>query len=86
MASTAYVDHLEELLNKRLISMDDLDMKVANILRVKFKMNLFENYYTDPSRQSIILHLKSNPPPLHANQQPSARPGRPPFPQVCDFF
>ena len=56
MASTAYVDHLEELLNKRLISMDDLDMKVANILRVKFKMNLFENYYTDPSRQSIILH------------------------------
>ena len=56
MASTAYVDHLEDLLNKRLVSMDDLDMKVANILRVKFKMNLFENYYTDPSRQSILLH------------------------------
>ena len=33
-------------------------MKVANILRVKFKMNLFENYYTDPSRQSVILDPK----------------------------
>ena len=38
--------------------MDDLNTKVANILRVKFKMNLFENYYTDPSRQSIILDPK----------------------------
>lgn len=24
-------------------------------MRVKFKLNLFQNYYTDPSRQSIIL-------------------------------
>ena len=38
--------------------MEDLNTKVANILRVKFKMNLFENYYTDPSRQSIILDPK----------------------------
>jgi len=33
-------------------------MKVANCLRIKFKMNLFENYYTDPSRQAIILDPK----------------------------
>ena len=38
--------------------MADLDTKVANILRVKFKMNLFKNYYTDPSRQAIILDPK----------------------------
>jgi len=31
---------------------------VGNILRVKFKMNLFENYYTDPSRQTVILAPK----------------------------
>ena len=36
--------------------MAELDTKVANVLRVKFKMNLFENYYTDPSRKSIVLH------------------------------
>jgi beta-glucosidase len=55
MASTAFVDHLEDLLYKRQITMAELDTKVANVLRVKFKMNLFENYYTDPSRQSILL-------------------------------
>lgn len=58
MVSTAFYDNLESLLDKKLVSMDDLNTKVANILRVKFKMNLFENYYTDPSRQSIILDPK----------------------------
>ncbi len=48
MVSTCFYDNLENLLNKKLVSMDDLNTKVANILRVKFKMNLFENYYTDP--------------------------------------
>lgn len=55
MVSTTFYDNLEDLLNKKSVSMDDLNTKVANILRVKFKMNLFQNYYTDPSRQSIIL-------------------------------
>jgi beta-glucosidase-like glycosyl hydrolase len=41
MVSTAFVDNLEDLLSKKLVSMDDLNTKVANILRVKFKMNLF---------------------------------------------
>lgn len=58
MVSTTFYDNLESLLNKKLVSMDDLNTKVGNILRVKFKMNLFENYYTDPSRQSIILDPK----------------------------
>jgi beta-glucosidase len=55
MVSTTFYDNLEDLLSKKLVSMDDLNTKVANILRVKFKMNLFQNYYTDLSRQSIIL-------------------------------
>lgn len=38
-----------------MITLADLDNRVANCLRVKFKLNLFQNYYTDPSRQSIIL-------------------------------
>jgi beta-glucosidase len=58
MVSTTFNDNLEDLLNKKLCSLSDLDKKVGNILRVKFKMNLFENYYTDPSRQSILLDPK----------------------------
>jgi len=58
MFSTCFYDNLEELLSKQQVSLGDLDTKVANILRVKFKLNLFKNYYTDPSRQSIILDPK----------------------------
>ena len=58
MASTCFIKYLDELLSKGLCKMSDLDEKVGNILRVKFKLNLFENYYTDPSRQSIILDPK----------------------------
>lgn len=58
MASTCFIKYLEDLLDKKLCSMADLDEKVGNILRVKLKMNLFENYYTDPSRMAIILDPK----------------------------
>lgn len=58
MVSTAFYDNIEDLLNKKLITLDDLNTKVGNCLRVKFKLGLFENYYTDPSRQSIILDPK----------------------------
>ncbi len=58
MVSSTFFDNLEDLLNKKLVSMDDLNTKVGNILRVKFKLNLFENYYTDPSRQTILLDPK----------------------------
>lgn len=57
MASNCF-NNLEDLLAKKLVSMEDLDKKVGNILRVKFKMNLFENYYTDPARQQVILSPK----------------------------
>lgn len=55
MVSTAFYDNIETLLDKKLIKLEDLNTKVANCLRVKFRFNLFKNYYTDPSRQSIIL-------------------------------
>ena len=58
MASTCFVNNLQDLLNKKECSESDLDNKVGNVLRVKFKMNLFKNYYTDPSRQDIILDPK----------------------------
>lgn len=55
MVSTTFYDNLETMINKKEATLQDLDEKVANCLRVKFKLDLFKNYYTDPSRQSIIL-------------------------------
>jgi hypothetical protein len=41
MVSTTFYDNLEALLNKKLVTLDDLNMKVGNCLRLKFKLNLF---------------------------------------------
>lgn len=55
MVSTAFYDNLEALLAKKQVTLEDLETKVANCLRVKFKLDLFRNWYTDPSRQTVIL-------------------------------
>ena len=47
MVSTTYVQHLESLLEEGRISEQQIDEMVANILRVKFQLGLFENPYTD---------------------------------------
>ena len=57
MASTTYTNHLEELLQEGRISIQQIDEMVEGILRVKFRMGLFENPYTDPSSYPAI----SNP-------------------------
>ncbi len=43
MTSASYEKHLKELINEGKITIKQLDFLVANILRVKFRMNLFEN-------------------------------------------
>jgi len=48
MATTTYADHLPELLEEGRISMAQLDAMVSDILRIKFRMGLFENPFTDP--------------------------------------
>lgn len=40
------------------MSLNSIDTAVGNILRVKFRLGLFENSQTDPSRQKIILDQK----------------------------
>ena len=56
MTSTCFVKYLDELLSKGLCKMSDLDEKVENILRVKLKLNLFENYYTIlPNNPSFLI-------------------------------
>ena len=58
MDTTCMFDHMEDVFAKREASLADLDTKVGNVLRIKFKLDLFKNYYTDPSRQAIILDPK----------------------------
>ena len=48
MVSTTYADHLESLVIEGRISEQQVDTMVANILRVKLELALFENTYTDP--------------------------------------
>lgn len=50
MAGDAYVSHLASLVEDGQVSVDTIDTRVANILRIKLKLGLFENPYTDPSR------------------------------------
>jgi len=54
MHSTAYVDHLEELIKAGVIPEELVDNAVRNILRIKFKLGLFEK----PSPYSAKLSPK----------------------------
>jgi beta-glucosidase len=49
MATATYASHLAELLEDGRIDMKLIDEMVAGILRVKFRLGLFDNPYTDPS-------------------------------------
>ena len=47
MVSCAYIDHLEVLLAEGKVSMKQIDNAVRNVLRVKFRLGLFEHPYAD---------------------------------------
>jgi len=49
MAGDAYANHLEELVRQGRVSLARLDEAVANVLRVKFRLGLFEDPYTNPA-------------------------------------
>jgi len=62
MQTDSYVAHIRELLDEGRITMAMIDEAVANILRVKFAMGLFERPYTDASLFPPLLnaeHLES---------------------------
>jgi beta-glucosidase len=48
MASTTYADHLASLVHEGRITAQQVDTAVRNILRVKFRLGLFDDPYTDP--------------------------------------
>ena len=54
MAGNVYVGQLAELVEEGTLDIDVIDTAVANILRVKFRLGLFENPYTDPEELPAI--------------------------------
>lgn len=54
MVSGAYSQHLKALIESGEVSIADVDNSVRNILRVKFRMGLFENPYVDTNKASVL--------------------------------
>ena len=52
----AFGANLEKNIADGRLSMKDLDRAVANVLRLKFRMGLFENPYVDPEKTARIVH------------------------------
>jgi beta-glucosidase len=48
MASTTYTDHLPALIDAGRVPIAQLDQRVAEILRLKYRLGLFEHSRTDP--------------------------------------
>ncbi len=59
MTSTSYEDHLRNLIKEGKVTNKQLDFLVANILRVKFRMNLFEKPFI-PKDHSGNLYAKKH--------------------------
>lgn len=60
MVSRFYNKHGEKLLKDKKISMATIDNSVRNILRVKFRLGLFENPFADESREKAEVFKQAN--------------------------
>ena len=60
LGGNAYGQNLAQALNEGLISMTDLNKAVANVLRLKFRMGLFENPYVSPEVAKKIVRQSSH--------------------------
>ena len=62
MVSQTYIEHLPQLVAENKVSMEVIDNAVRNILRIKYRLGLFENPYAKPGKTSTIYcdeHLKT---------------------------
>nr|AFH08279.1 hypothetical protein [uncultured bacterium]AIA99599.1 hypothetical protein [uncultured bacterium contig00103(2014)] len=62
MVTGSYMKYLPELIKEGIVSMETVDNAVRNILRIKFRMGLFENPYVDTKKASVLYaddHLKA---------------------------
>ncbi|MEM6726811.1 MAG: glycoside hydrolase family 3 N-terminal domain-containing protein, partial [Bacteroidota bacterium] len=58
MMSTAYEDHLEALIKEGIVSEVQLDNLVANVLRIKFRLGLFDQPYRDKNHDGDLYDEK----------------------------
>ncbi|QVY65416.1 glycoside hydrolase family 3 C-terminal domain-containing protein [Polaribacter sp. Q13] len=61
MNSEAYENHLKELIKEKKVSIEELNEFVRNILRIKFRLGLFENPYRNKEHTGNLYaesHLK----------------------------
>lgn len=54
MVSETYIEYLPELIKEGKVSMETIDNAVRNILRLKFRLGLFENPYTPDKRKETF--------------------------------
>lgn len=54
MISYTYVNNLQQLVNEGKVKMETIDNAVRNILRIKYRLGLFDNPYTDISASSVL--------------------------------
>jgi beta-glucosidase len=54
MASHTYMDHLPDLVSSGLVGEDNIDQAVADILRIKFNLGLFDRPYIDRKSQPTL--------------------------------
>jgi len=59
MMSTSYENYLKELIAEGDLTVDQLDDVVRNILRIKFKLGLFDNPGFDRDRDDVVLSNKN---------------------------
>ena len=61
MESRSYIENIAELVNEKKVSERDIDNSVRNILRLKYRLGLFENPYVDPNSNVVYApdHLQA---------------------------
>lgn len=60
MADQMYSKYLEELIEEGTISMQEIDEAVSRVLRIKFRLGLFENPYIEEKPQSEMYLLPNS--------------------------
>jgi beta-glucosidase len=60
MVSRLYNKHGEELVREKRLSLPTIDEAVRRILRIKFRLGLFDKPYADPSRESSVIFNSAN--------------------------
>lgn len=60
LGGNAFGKHLKQALEEGLIVQADLDRAVANVLRLKFRMGLFENPYVSPEKARRLVRSQAH--------------------------